>query len=256
MGVGAIIKAEGGSSGGGGGGTLCTTHSTLISVSRVPLHRVRRALGCVPALQPSRQGACVPSLHLCVILPCANLLLSHAPLWPQVLTQAAKESKAKMATGKHEPSCLLDFWSLGVSAREPCWGDGTGAGGDDTALGMLAAAVALIALAPCGTGAKGSARPAHARAMVRIPGWRASYGRSASVQGCGRGVGGVHMLLACSQACRCKLQEASRNALAPSRPPPLPIKPSHPTPTDPGRDQGGGGEWPPPPLVRLRCQDG
>lgn len=32
----------------------------------------------------------------------------------QVLTQAARRSKAKMATGEHEPTCLLDFWSLQV----------------------------------------------------------------------------------------------------------------------------------------------
>mmetsp|Transcript_1696 Transcript_1696/g.4250 ORF Transcript_1696/g.4250 Transcript_1696/m.4250 type:complete len:559 (+) Transcript_1696:128-1804(+) len=35
----------------------------------------------------------------------------------KVLTRAAKDSKEKMATGKHEPACLLDFWSLQVLAE-------------------------------------------------------------------------------------------------------------------------------------------
>lgn len=36
-----------------------------------------------------------------------------------MLTRAAKESKEKMATGMHEPACLLDFWSLQVRAPAP-----------------------------------------------------------------------------------------------------------------------------------------
>lgn len=35
----------------------------------------------------------------------------------KVLTKAAAQSKARMATGLHEPECLLDFWSLQVLAE-------------------------------------------------------------------------------------------------------------------------------------------